>query len=305
MMEEKKNDSGNQDSLPEIPEEASQENTGEKLKSFSTMDGPQKVEKLFDLIRSPRYIMVVSLITVFAMSFSIFTTVSSANKRESLQENYEAQLSALSESNADLNSQIKTLKAENEELSAKVDEYENGASAQLVKIKNAYEKEEWQTVISLYKVLHEKYNGSQEDTQAKEMSEKAQKAIDDAAAKKKQEEQEAEKKKQEEEAKGYETGITYAQLARTPDEYVGKKVKFTGKVVQVTRGDTSTDIRLAVDSDYDQIILAEFSNDLTSSRVLEDDVITIYGMSMGDYTYTSVMGASITVPLVLISKMDQ
>jgi hypothetical protein len=39
MKEEKKNDSGNQDFLPKIPEEASQENTGEKLKSFWTMDG--------------------------------------------------------------------------------------------------------------------------------------------------------------------------------------------------------------------------------------------------------------------------
>jgi peptidoglycan hydrolase CwlO-like protein len=67
------------------------------------------VEKLFDLIRSQRYIMVVSLITIFAMCFSIFTSVSSANKRESMQENYEAQLSALSKSNANLNSQIKTL----------------------------------------------------------------------------------------------------------------------------------------------------------------------------------------------------
>ena len=38
-----------------------------------------------------------------------------------------------------------------------------------------------------------------------------------------------------EEAQGYETGITYDQLARTPDQYKGKKVKFYGKVVQKSK----------------------------------------------------------------------
>lgn len=37
-------------------------------------------------------------------------------------------------------------------------------------------------------------------------------------------------KKEEEEKKGYDTGITYDQLARTPDDYKYKKVKFEGKI---------------------------------------------------------------------------
>ncbi len=42
-----------------------------------------------------------------------------------------------------------------------------------------------------------------------------------------------------EEAQGYETGITYDNIARTPDEYTGKKVKFTGKVIQLIEGSST------------------------------------------------------------------
>lgn len=39
-----------------------------------------------------------------------------------------------------------------------------------------------------------------------------------------------EQRKKEEEKKGYDTDITYDQLARTPDDYKYKKVKFEGKI---------------------------------------------------------------------------
>lgn len=109
----------------------------------------------------------------------------------------------------------------------------------------------------------------------------------------------------EEEAQGYETGITYDQLARTPDEYKTKKVKFSGKVVQVIEGDTSNQIRLAVNNDYDKIILAEYPTNIVSSRILDDDKITIYGTSVGTISYKSTLGGTITIPGVYVDKIDQ
>lgn len=53
------------------------------------------------------------------------------------------------------------------------------------------------------------------------------------------------------------------------------------------------------------MILGEYDSAITKTRILEDDTITIYGVSVGEYTYQSVMGASITVPGVLIEKIDQ
>lgn len=118
-------------------------------------------------------------------------------------------------------------------------------------------------------------------------------------------EEEANKKRAEEEARGYDTGITYDQLARTPDDFIGKKVKFYGKVIQVMEGDDSTQIRMAVNDNYDTVVYAEYDSKTVTSRILEDDYITISGLSMGLLSYNSTMGGKITIPSVLVSKIDQ
>lgn len=105
----------------------------------------------------------------------------------------------------------------------------------------------------------------------------------------------------------YETGITYEQLSRTPDDYTGEKVKFSGTVIQVVE-DTSSDeiqIRLAVDDNYDTILLCGYDKTIVESRVLEDDWITIYGTSLGLISYQSTMGGTITIPAVYIDRIDQ
>ena len=54
------------------------------------------------------------------------------------------------------------------------------------------------------------------------------------------------------------TVITYDNLARTPDDYQGKKVKFYGKVLQVMEGDGEIQIRLAVNDDYDTVLYGAY-----------------------------------------------
>ena len=148
--------------------------------------------------------------------------------------------------------------------------------------------------VELMDKLHEKYNGSEEDKEAQEMAKNSQSKLDEAAA-----------AKAAEEAQGYETGITYDQLARTPDDFKGKKVKFTGKVVQVIEGSGSIQIRLAVNDNYDTILFVQYDSSIVGSRVLEDDHITIYGTSAGTISYQSTMGGTITIPGVSIEKIDQ
>lgn len=117
--------------------------------------------------------------------------------------------------------------------------------------------------------------------------------------------EEAKKKKEAEEKKGYETGITYDNLARTPDKYEGKKVKFKGKIVQVMEGDGYTQMRMAVNSNYNQIIYIEIEEGVTKERILEDDVITIMGISNGLLSYESTMGGKITIPAVIVDKVGK
>lgn len=110
--------------------------------------------------------------------------------------------------------------------------------------------------------------------------------------------------KEEEERIGYETGITYDQLARTPDEFKGKKAQFTGKVLQVMEGQGETQLRVAVNGNYDKVLYVAYKSDILNSRVLEKDNVTVKGKSAGIYTYTSTMGGEISIPAMLVEKID-
>ncbi len=147
---------------------------------------------------------------------------------------------------------------------------------------------------------------NEEDIAARQKAEEEEKI---AAEKKAEEERIAAEKEAEEERLSYETGITYDQLARTPDDYKWKKVKFYGRVIQVLEGDGETDLRIATKptsygSYYDDIILVYYDPSITPSRVLEDDMVTIYGLSRGLHSYESPLGLTITLPLISVSKIE-
>lgn len=79
----------------------------------------------------------------------------------------------------------------------------------------------------------------------------------------------------------YDGNYTYDQLARNPDAYIGKSIKISGKVLQA---DTSGDLcyaRIAMNSSYDTVIFVTYDKDLLSYRLLDDDIVTVYGTSLG------------------------
>ena len=76
-------------------------------------------------------------------------------------------------------------------------------------------------------------------------------------------------------------------------------------MVQVINGTSEIQIRLAVNNDYDHILYCSYNPDIVSSRVLEDDKITVYGKSVGLISYKSTMGGTITIPAAVIDKIDQ
>ena len=114
-----------------------------------------------------------------------------------------------------------------------------------------------------------------------------------------------EKKKEAEKKKGYNTGITFDQLARNPEVNLNKKVKFSGKVLQVMQGDFEYQLRLAIDGNYDQVIFLRIEKVLFEiNRVLEDDYITIYGISDGLVEYKTVMGDTRSIPSITVEKHE-
>ena len=102
----------------------------------------------------------------------------------------------------------------------------------------------------------------------------------------------------------YKTGITFDNISRNPKDYEGKLVYFTGEVVQLMEGDDENQIRLAVDGDYDKVVLIGYDPEITTSRILEDDNIEIYGTSVGIFQYESVLGQTISIPAVYVDKIN-
>ncbi len=99
--------------------------------------------------------------------------------------------------------------------------------------------------------------------------------------------------------------ITYSQLARTPDDYVGNKITFEGKVIQVSESSYSDTVylRVATSDDYNKVMLIEYDSSILSSRILEDDEIRFYGTLTGLYTYESTLGKSVTIPAATVEHI--
>jgi FtsZ-interacting cell division protein ZipA len=220
---------------------------------------------------------------------------SSARAKSELQKEIEAQQSLVKERDLEI-----------VELNKKVEEakpwFDLQEKERQEKIAEAEKKEAAKKAEEKAKADAKKAEEEKKAAAAKKEAEKvaAEKAAKEAAA-----EAEAKKKAEEEERIGYDTGITYNQLARTPDDFEFKKVKFRGKVIQVIEGDGETQIRLAVNDNYDTILYAAYESDIVKSRILDDDMITIMGISGGLLSYESTNGGTITIPMVYVDKIDQ
>lgn len=102
--------------------------------------------------------------------------------------------------------------------------------------------------------------------------------------------------------------ISYKDLSRTPDAYMDEYVKFSGTVVQVCYEATSSlyysTYRVATSGSYGDVVYIYVDNYGSGSRILEDDKITFYGTYGGLYTYTTVLGDSLTIPSIYVEYLE-
>ncbi len=95
---------------------------------------------------------------------------------------------------------------------------------------------------------------------------------------------------------------SYSEIARYPDDYKGAIVNFIGKVMQVTENGDDYILRVAVTNGtygWDDYLWVEYTKRLPGeARILEGDIISLYGIFKGTVTYESVLGSSITIPAV-------
>lgn len=101
---------------------------------------------------------------------------------------------------------------------------------------------------------------------------------------------------------------TYEELARNPDKIKGKKVKLTGEVIQTLQGNSSVDLRINITkSEYDfytDTIYGVYVPEEGEDKILENDIVTIWGVAQGDYLYSSVLGSIVNLPLISINYIE-
>lgn len=89
--------------------------------------------------------------------------------------------------------------------------------------------------------------------------------------------------------------VEYSDVERNPDNYKGKKIKISGKVIQVSEG-LFDSVTLRVEEADGNVWYVTYQREDGESRILEKDSITCYGECDGVETYTSILGDQITIP---------
>ena len=101
---------------------------------------------------------------------------------------------------------------------------------------------------------------------------------------------------------GYTVISNYAEYARNPEPHIGEMVRFNGTVLQVVEGVESNLYRIQMHSSGD-VFVVTYTPDEGVQRVLEEDKVTVMGVSSGLYTYESTMGGQITVPSIIADSI--
>ena len=96
---------------------------------------------------------------------------------------------------------------------------------------------------------------------------------------------------------------SYEDFNRYAEAYEGQLVRLTGKVVQVMEGTGTASYRVGLEKQQSSVVYVNISLKDRDVRVLENDTVTVYGVYSGLYSYTSTLGATITIPCVQATKI--
>lgn len=102
--------------------------------------------------------------------------------------------------------------------------------------------------------------------------------------------------------------LPYDDLLRNPENYTGKYVTFTGKILQVISDEEDPSIYLVSTSDegffWGNNVYVILPHDYVKEKFLKDDMVSFYGSFKGTHTYESVLKQNIKVPKVLAAYME-
>lgn len=98
--------------------------------------------------------------------------------------------------------------------------------------------------------------------------------------------------------------FNYTEVARYPEKHIADLVKIDGTVAQVLGSrDDGYELRFRANNDYDQMVYVYILKD-PGFGILDGDKLRIYGMCSKTVTYKTVLGASVTLPLVIADRVE-
>ena len=103
------------------------------------------------------------------------------------------------------------------------------------------------------------------------------------------------------------TAYDYSTIARDPDAYKNTYGKYKGEIIQVLEDGNDLQLRVNITKEsygYSDTIYVVYTLKDGESRLLEDDIVTIYGMNAGTVSYESIFGATVTIPCVYAEYID-
>ena len=83
------------------------------------------------------------------------------------------------------------------------------------------------------------------------------------------------------------------------DVEYASKLQVTGTVIQAMKSDQGVNLRLAINDDYDQVVLITIEDSDYQDVIAENDNVTVYGLNAGLVSYETVMGNEQTIPGML------
>lgn len=282
-----------------------------------TLDITQNREEITNMSRKklvPLFLLLVLIATACGKKETVDTEARIASLKKELQDAQET-IATQTEEKEIVQKELDEIK---EALQSKEDELIKLAES-LDELKKQYENDRKE--YRAYKERMLPYEElSEAEKQAREAEarmmiqkevEEQQRKIAEVEEERRKEMEKRQKEEREKAKKDFNTGITYDQIARTPDKYKNEKVKFTGKILQVFEGDSQNEMRLLVHKneyghyDSSQVIYCVYSPKLLDYRLLDGDIVTIYAVAQGLASSQVGGGRTTSIPLVYVRIIER
>ena len=175
-----------------------------------------------------------------------------------------------------LSDEITSLKNKYDEIIKGKEDIVNSINSSISNVKNSLNQDEFDSIKKRIEELNDSYYDKYKENWNSELSSVEESVYKNSCSK-----------------------YSYKDLLRNPSDYQDKKAYFFGKILQKVN---NTQYRVGVDcSQYNYISGYHCDNTIYvtyygDTSLIEDDMVNMWGTMDGNQSYTSVMGASVTIP---------